>query len=95
MEEHLTFNQGVRGSSPRRLTTHSTRAPKYYKIAQNCNCATATEVLPLKIEDSKVATLFEGLQAYQLCARAENKSPKTISAISDVVRYFAEYLGGD
>jgi site-specific recombinase XerD len=33
--------------------------------------------------------------AYRVCARAEGKSPRTISWVEDAVRYFVDFLGTD
>jgi hypothetical protein len=38
-------------------------------------------------------TLQEALVAYQTCARAEGKSPKTVAWIVSSAGYFAEFLG--
>jgi site-specific recombinase XerD len=42
-----------------------------------------------------LATLSDALTAYCICARAEGKSPKTVSWITSSVGYFSEFLGGN
>jgi len=40
-----------------------------------------------------VTTLSDAVTAYKICAKAEGKSPKTISWVTDAVRYFSDFLG--
>jgi len=40
-------------------------------------------------------TLSDALAAYRFCAKAEGKSPKTLSWVTDAVHYFADFLGQD
>jgi len=42
-----------------------------------------------------VSSLSDALTAYTICAKAERKSPKTISWVRDAVRYFSDFLGDD
>ena len=42
-----------------------------------------------------MSTLSDGLRIYRVLARAENRSPRTVEWISNSVRYFMEFLGGD
>ncbi|MBI4332134.1 MAG: tyrosine-type recombinase/integrase [Chloroflexi bacterium] len=42
-----------------------------------------------------MTTLSQALAAYRTCAKAEGKSPKTVSWITDSLRYFMDFLGGD
>ena len=42
-----------------------------------------------------MTTLSDALVAYHICAKAEGKSPRTVSWVTDAIRYFSEFLGGD
>jgi integrase/recombinase XerD len=42
-----------------------------------------------------VITLSDALTAYRICAKAEGKSPRTVSWVTDAIRYFSDFLGGD
>ena len=42
-----------------------------------------------------VSSLSDALTAYTICAKAERKSPETISWVRDAVRYFSDFLGDD
>ncbi len=42
-----------------------------------------------------MATLPDALAAYRICAKAEAKSPKTVSWVTDAIRYFSDFLGDD
>ncbi|MCX6000700.1 MAG: phage integrase N-terminal SAM-like domain-containing protein, partial [Chloroflexi bacterium] len=42
-----------------------------------------------------MSTLSDALTAYSICGRAEGKSPKTISWISETVGQFGAFLGSD
>jgi site-specific recombinase XerD len=42
-----------------------------------------------------LATLSDALTAYSICAKAEGKSPRTVSWTGDAIRYFGSFLGGD
>jgi hypothetical protein len=40
-----------------------------------------------------LTTLFDALAAYRICAKAEEKSPKTIKWVTSSVSYFSNFLG--
>ena len=42
-----------------------------------------------------MTTLSDALVAYHICAKAEGMSPRTISWVTDAIRYFSDFLGGD
>ena len=42
-----------------------------------------------------MSSLSDALTAYTICAKAERKSPETISWVRDAVRYFSDFLGDD
>lgn len=42
-----------------------------------------------------MARISEALTAYRICAKAEGRSPATVSWVEDAVRHFGEFLGGD
>jgi len=42
-----------------------------------------------------LATLSDGLTAYRVCAKAEGRSPRTIEWVTNSMRYFMGFLGGD
>ncbi len=97
LAEHLTFNQGVGSSSLPRPISKLDTAPDFQnernvtlnrRLSANCD-------LSCKSKEFALTTLSDASAAYRICAKAEGKSPRTIGWISDAVRYFSEYLGGD
>jgi len=102
-EEHLTFNQGVVGSNPTRLTTDIDPPPRRTSTSAEGHLI-RNEVAPSSIhrpslvisfqrEDIALMTLSEALTAYRICAKAEGKSARTIDWVTDSVRYFAAFAG--
>ena len=97
----LSFNQGVVGSNPTRLTV-DTKFPlirgdnptKERMIAENpLKIHRQPFNLAISCQRNEMTTLSDALTAYKICARAEGKSPKTIDWIADAVRHFGEFLG--
>ena len=79
--EHLTFNQGVRGSNPRRLTTDSGGAPDYLQLHR---LLTLTPLVSCQCEEFDM--LFSEAQtACRVFTTVEGKSLVTVSCQSDVV----------
>ena len=94
------------GSNPSRDATASILAPDQLISNKKGNCfnknaryvALCCSPLPdrglsLKGEDREMATLSDVLSAYQICAQAEGRSPKTIRWIVSSVYYFSDFLG--
>ena len=94
-EEHLTFNQGVGGPNPPRLTLNLERAPDFNdrNVAQSYS-STLTDTVSCQCREVELATLSEVLTAYFICAKAEGKSPKAVSRVSDAIRHFGNFLDG-
>jgi len=40
-----------------------------------------------------MTTLSDALAVYKACARAEGRSPKTVRAVAQAVRYLSDFLG--
>jgi hypothetical protein len=55
--------------------------------------APATDSLGYQYEDFSMKTLQEALVVYKTYAKAEGKSPKTITWVVSSVNYFSDFLG--
>ncbi|MFC1847860.1 tyrosine-type recombinase/integrase [Chloroflexota bacterium] len=103
--DNITFNQGVAGSNPARLTLLSGGAPDSPKTnadprsGYHVNRRNGTS--PGKPHPDhwhrqrEYPDFSQALAAYRTCARVEGLSPRTIEGTESAVRYFAEFLGGD
>ncbi len=80
LERHTTFNQGVRGSNPRRLTTRSGGHPDYHSLRPRLAPAT---MLSCQCEEHAVPLLSDALTAYRICTTSEGRSALAPSWVSD------------
>jgi len=86
------------GSNPTRLTPQREGAPDFppgaRKVVQS-RINKLAEAVSCQRRESELATFSDALTAYSICAKAEGMSPKTVSGVSDAIRYFTRFLGGD
>ena len=90
----MTGSQKVEGPNPS-SSTKSKRAldsQNSFEEVASSSSQHSNIVVSLPHEEFKLTTLSDALNAYKICAQAENRSPETISWICHIVGYFSKFL---